>query len=69
MQPDELEHLFEPFRRADGARRVASGTGLGLHITRQLVEQHGGTIELASTPGAGTTVTVRLPLSAGEKID
>lgn len=62
MNSEELGGLFEPFRRADTARRVAGGTGLGLHITRQLVEQHGGTIEFVSAPGAGTTATVRLPL-------
>lgn len=69
IAPDELEHLFEPFHRTDGARRVASGTGLGLHITRTLVEQHGGTIQLASTPGAGTTVTIQLPLNASHRVD
>lgn len=59
--PEDLAHLFEPFRRTDTARRTAGGTGLGLYITRQLVEQHGGTIEMASVVGDGTTVTVRLP--------
>jgi PAS domain S-box-containing protein len=62
MSPEELAHVFEPFRRADTARRVASGSGLGLHITQQLVEQHGGSIVITSTPGSSTTATVRLPL-------
>ncbi len=55
--------LFEPFARA-APERAIQGLGLGLYITRELVERHGGTIALDSIPGAGTTVTVRLPLSA-----
>lgn len=62
IRPEEIDDLFEPFRRTDAARRVANGSGLGLHITRRLTEQHGGTIELTSSPGVGTTVIVRLPL-------
>jgi signal transduction histidine kinase len=58
-----LPHLFEPFRQADGRfTREYGGLGLGLAICRQLVEQHGGTIEADSDgPGTGATFTVRLP--------
>lgn len=54
--------LFQPFARGD-ERAAASepGTGLGLHITRALVEAHGGRISLASGAGAGTTVWIVLP--------
>jgi signal transduction histidine kinase len=59
---DEQQLLFEPFAR--GAQRGMSigGTGLGLYITKQLVQQHGGSVAVESTPGAGTTVAVDLPV-------
>jgi signal transduction histidine kinase len=62
IPPEAMERIFRPFERAhrQGTQKV-EGTGLGLSITRGLVLLHGGTIELASTPGAGTVVTVTLP--------
>ena len=63
IAPEHLVHVFERFYRADPARsRNAGGTGLGLPIARWIVEEHGGTVELASTAGNGTTATVRLPV-------
>lgn len=59
---DEQERLFEPFARGSEAHQVASGTGLGLYIARQIIEHHGGTIDLASAPGEGATFTIRLPM-------
>ncbi len=54
--------VFEPFQQADTTlSRRHEGAGLGLTITRALVERHGGAIDLSSTPGSGTTVTVRFP--------
>jgi signal transduction histidine kinase len=53
-------HLFERFYRASNAGNV-QGTGLGLHITRHHVELLGGSIEVSSLPGSGTTFTVTLP--------
>jgi two-component system OmpR family sensor kinase len=61
--PEDLPHVFERFYRAAPARRGdPGGTGLGLAIAREIAEQHGGTVSLASRPGRGTTATVRLPL-------
>jgi signal transduction histidine kinase len=58
----ELPHVFERFYRASNVTTIP-GTGLGLASARQIVEQHGGTIGIASQEGRGTTVTVTLPLA------
>jgi len=57
----DQKHLFQPFYRGSNTGRV-SGTGLGLAIVQQCIALHSGDIELESTPGQGTTVTIRLPL-------
>jgi len=58
----DLERVFEPFVQADGnIDRASSGTGLGLPLSRRLVELHGGTLHLESEPGSGTTAIVTLP--------
>jgi two-component system sensor histidine kinase BaeS len=62
IAPADLPHVFDRFWRADRARaRTTGGSGLGLSIARKLVEAHGGDITVASTPGVGSTFTVRLP--------
>jgi signal transduction histidine kinase len=60
---EEQQRIFERFERAV-ANRDFGGFGLGLWIARQIVETSGGTIEVASAPGAGATFTVRLPRGA-----
>ena len=61
----DLPHLFEPFHRAANVGTI-SGTGLGLVITREAVELHGGTITVESQQGVGTTFHVRIPISTGD---
>ncbi len=60
IAPGEQERIFQPFERGVPSRAI-SGFGLGLYIARQIVEAHGGAIAVASTPGQGSTFTVRLP--------
>ncbi|HUI05474.1 MAG TPA: hybrid sensor histidine kinase/response regulator [Verrucomicrobiae bacterium] len=62
IPPDQLDRVFEKFYQVDGsAHRAHEGTGLGLYITKQLVDMLGGDIAIQSTPGQGTTATVSLP--------
>lgn len=61
---EELPHIFERFWQ--GRRSATGGAGLGLTIARGTVEAHGGTIDIASRRGEGTTVTLALPLAADE---
>ena len=63
---DDLPHVFDRFFRADESRgRASGGSGLGLAIAKTIVEQDGGGISATSTPGQGSTFTVRLPLTSG----
>jgi signal transduction histidine kinase/FixJ family two-component response regulator len=64
IPPEFLPHLFEPFAQAEEAARRQEGLGLGLYITRGLVEAMGGSIEVESRLGEGTRFVVRLPRAA-----
>jgi signal transduction histidine kinase len=64
IRPEDLDNIFEPFWQAEAYRsKHKEGIGLGLAITRRLIEAHGGKIEIESSPGAGTTVIILLPSS------
>ncbi|GGN80737.1 two-component sensor histidine kinase [Streptomyces albiflavescens] len=62
IAPEDLPSVFDRFWRAEKSRsRRTGGSGLGLPIVRQLVAAHGGTVTVASEPGAGSVFTLRLP--------
>ena len=62
---EHLPRVTERFYRVDAARsRESGGTGLGLAIVKHVIERHRGTLEIKSTLGVGTSVTVRLPIAA-----
>ncbi|MER7004484.1 response regulator [Dactylosporangium sp. NPDC000555] len=63
IAPEDQERVFEEFQQLGPAAQRKAGTGLGLALTRRLVEAHGGTIGLASAPGEGSRFTVRLPVA------
>lgn len=60
IAPEHLSHLTDPFFTT---KRETGGTGLGLSVSATIVQQHGGTLLFASTPGEGTTATLSLPLN------
>lgn len=66
IAPEMQGRIFERFERAVGPSKI-SGLGLGLYITRQIVEGHGGRIGVESEPGKGSTFTVTLPATLGEE--
>ncbi|AEI63796.1 sensor histidine kinase [Corallococcus macrosporus] len=63
VSPDEQERIFEQFERSASVQHF-KGLGLGLWITKRIIEAHGGSIRLTSEPGKGSTFTVELPLPA-----
>jgi signal transduction histidine kinase len=64
MGADVVKHLFRKFYRSHRSRETVAGSGIGLYISKAIVESHGGTISVRSTEGAGSTFTVSIPTYA-----
>ncbi|NTW62139.1 HAMP domain-containing histidine kinase [Candidatus Saccharibacteria bacterium] len=62
MPSSVMEHLFQKFYRSHRSRETVSGTGIGLYISKAIVESHGGTISVRSEEGNGSTFTVSIPI-------
>jgi signal transduction histidine kinase len=70
IAPAAQARVFDRFQRTvEGRSEEQAAIGLGLPLARQFVEAHGGTIQLQSTEGEGTTVTIRLPRTAEQRAD
>jgi signal transduction histidine kinase len=61
IPPEQVEELFQPFQRGNGARRARGSVGLGLAIVRSVAAAHDGEVAAAANPNGGLTVTVRIP--------
>ena len=64
----DLSRIFERFKRGSNVSEAVPGSGIGLAGVKQIVEQHGGSIEVESREGEGSTFTVRLPLSSAKSL-
>jgi signal transduction histidine kinase len=63
----DLKNIFEPFYRSeDKSARLRKGTGIGLTITRYIMQAHGGEVSVQSRPGIGSTFTLRFPCNPGD---
>lgn len=61
IHPEEYQNVFKRFYRVQDPKRKVEGTGLGLYIVKSLVEMHGGSMELSSEMGVGSTFLMKLP--------
>ena len=63
MNNTDLPHIFERFYRADESRGQTAGTGIGLSIAKWILDEHEGSVEVATREGEGTTFIVWLPIA------
>jgi signal transduction histidine kinase len=63
IPPEHLGHIFEKYETYGGGRRAGRGVGLGLYMTRLLIEAHGGRVAAESKPGEGATISLTLPVA------
>ena len=61
MSAEETDQLFDRYYRGTNTESKSEGTGLGLAIAKSIIELHGGTISVTSSPGAGTAFLIRFP--------
>ena len=63
IAPDDLKRLAQPFEQIESQHsKTQQGTGLGLALSKSLIEMHGGVLEMVSEPGVGTTVSFTIPI-------
>lgn len=67
IDADKLPHIFKPFYRAAGEDDDTAGSGIGLALVQQIMDAIGGTIDVASKPGKGTTFTLNIPIHENAK--
>jgi signal transduction histidine kinase len=67
IEPHDLPHVFERFRRGANVPGTVLGSGIGLSSVAQIVHLHGGTVDISSRPGAGTRVAVWLPVLPADR--
>jgi signal transduction histidine kinase len=67
ITPEDMPHVFERFYRGH-AQNGASGAGLGLALVKELTEAMGGSVEVSSTPGEGSSFTVQLPRAKADRV-
>ena len=64
IAPDEISRLFQEFQQLPNSRKADQGTGLGLALTRHIVEAQGGSVAVRSEPGSGSVFSAVLPLDS-----
>jgi signal transduction histidine kinase len=62
MDTETLDKLFQRYYRGTSTTKTTSGSGLGMAISKQLIELHGGSINVTSAPGKGTKVRIIVPV-------